>query len=69
MKLNTYIWLILVAVATAVAAEPVSYSVTFSTYALRALKTENLDYEMKHIDTCWDKAIHSTSVLQWHGSR
>jgi hypothetical protein len=44
MKLNTYIWLILVAVATAVAAEPVSYSVTFSTYALRALKTENLYY-------------------------
>ncbi|KRP37504.1 MAG: hypothetical protein ABS34_02525 [Opitutaceae bacterium BACL24 MAG-120322-bin51] len=44
MKFYTYIWMTLVAVATVRAAEPASYSVTFSTYALRALETENLYY-------------------------
>jgi len=42
MKFNTYIWMALVAVVTASAVEPASYSVTFSTYALRAQDTVNL---------------------------
>jgi len=42
MKFNTYIWMALVAVVTASAVEPASYSVTFSTYALRAQDTANL---------------------------
>lgn len=44
MKFNTYIWMALVAVVTASAVEPASYSVTFSTYALRVLDTANLYY-------------------------
>jgi hypothetical protein len=43
MKLNTYIWMLLITVTTA-AAKPASYSVTFSTYALQALKTTTLYY-------------------------
>jgi len=44
MKFNTYIWMTLVGVITASAVEPASYSVTFSTYALRVLDTANLYY-------------------------
>ena len=42
MKFNTYIWMALAAAVTASAVEPASYSVTFSTYALRAQDTANL---------------------------
>jgi len=44
MKFNTYIWMTLVGVITASAVEPASYSVTFSTYALRILDPANLYY-------------------------
>ena len=44
MKFSTYIWITLLTVATASATQPASYSVTFSTYALRPLKTKNLYY-------------------------
>ena len=42
MKFNTYIWMTLAAAVTPSAVEPASYSVTFSTYALRAKDTANL---------------------------
>ncbi len=47
MKFNIYLWITLIAVTTESAesaSEPTSYSVTFSTYALRVLETENLYY-------------------------
>lgn len=48
MKFNTYIWMMLITVTTAAAAKPASYSVTFSVYALQALKTTNLYYADAH---------------------
>jgi hypothetical protein len=48
MKFITYFWMMLITVTTVAAAKPVSYSVTFSAYALQALKTTNLYYADAH---------------------
>ncbi|MEN8662587.1 MAG: hypothetical protein ACN4GF_03335 [Lentimonas sp.] len=44
MKFSTYILMTLLAVTTAAATQPTTYSITFSSYALRPVDTSNLYY-------------------------